>query len=326
MTSRNETPVTQEMIAWMQERVDFAGAAELGSDELVLRQAILSHLRASAAKGDVIPAALFDGYAVFQALSQQARSRTGTENVSDVLDAVVRLLRAAPGEAKCRRADCENGTIFAAGSIPALDRRIPCPDCAPGEAKCENDELRKQVAALSKIDEQGMGHDDALSAIAGHVHEIKVLCDAFGYDPSQWLQDEAANGIDCAPSPEQLREATDATQALPSPEQQGAEPAVSEQMLVSYLQDAIRSDEESVCWLPTIAAKALLDRLRAAPSWSWPRSDVQIADIQEAINHHDSMAEMQRKYGKGAEIALGKHLRIASTLRTLRSLLERVKP
>jgi hypothetical protein len=95
---------------------------------------------------------------------------------------------------------------------------------------------------------------------------------------------------------------------------------------VSYLQDAIRSDEESVCWLPTIAAKALLDRLRAAPSWSWPRSDVQIADIQEAINHHDSMAEMQRKYGKGAEIALGKHLRIASTLRTLRSLLERVKP
>lgn len=47
-----------------------------------------------------------------------------------------------------------------------------------------------KVAALSKIDERGVGHDDALSLIAHHVHEIQVLCDAFGYDPFQWLQDE----------------------------------------------------------------------------------------------------------------------------------------
>jgi hypothetical protein len=40
-----------------------------------------------------IPAVLFDGFAVFKALDDNARKRTGTENVSDVLDAVVRLLR-----------------------------------------------------------------------------------------------------------------------------------------------------------------------------------------------------------------------------------------
>jgi hypothetical protein len=73
----------------------------------------------------------------------------------------------------------------------------PWPCTASQAAKCETcDELRKQIAALSKIDERGMGHDDAMSSIASHVHEIQVLCDAFGYDPSQWLQDEVAN--DCA--------------------------------------------------------------------------------------------------------------------------------
>jgi hypothetical protein len=40
-----------------------------------------------------IPAILFDGYAVFQMLTKQARARTSAENVSDVLDALVRTLR-----------------------------------------------------------------------------------------------------------------------------------------------------------------------------------------------------------------------------------------
>ena len=38
---------------------------------------------------------LFDGYSVMSALSEQAKARTSAENVSDVLDAVVRVLRAA---------------------------------------------------------------------------------------------------------------------------------------------------------------------------------------------------------------------------------------
>jgi len=44
-----------------------------------------------------LPAELFDGYAVFLELQkyQSARQRTGRENVADVLDAVVRLIRAA---------------------------------------------------------------------------------------------------------------------------------------------------------------------------------------------------------------------------------------
>ena len=61
------------------------------------------------------------------------------------------------------------------------------------ELRCALEAAKKQIAALSKIDEQGIGHDDATALIAHHVHEIQVLCDAFGYDPSEWLQDEAAN-------------------------------------------------------------------------------------------------------------------------------------
>lgn len=39
------------------------------------------------------PAILFDGFAVLQALDDKAKTRTSAENVSDVLDAVVRLMR-----------------------------------------------------------------------------------------------------------------------------------------------------------------------------------------------------------------------------------------
>lgn len=45
-----------------------------------------------------IPPVLFDGYAVYQALGN-AQARTSPENVSDVLDAVVRLIRAEAPEA-----------------------------------------------------------------------------------------------------------------------------------------------------------------------------------------------------------------------------------
>lgn len=36
---------------------------------------------------------LFDGFAVLQALDERSKARTSAENVSDVLDAVVRLMR-----------------------------------------------------------------------------------------------------------------------------------------------------------------------------------------------------------------------------------------
>ncbi len=39
------------------------------------------------------PDVLFDGFAVLQALDSKAKVRTSAENVSDVLDAVVRLMR-----------------------------------------------------------------------------------------------------------------------------------------------------------------------------------------------------------------------------------------
>ena len=38
-------------------------------------------------------AILFDGFAVFNGLSDKARARTSPENVSDVLDSIVKLIR-----------------------------------------------------------------------------------------------------------------------------------------------------------------------------------------------------------------------------------------
>lgn len=54
---------------------------------------IAALLRAGAAK---VPDVLFDGYAVYKELTKTEEKRTSIENVSDVLDAVVRLMRATP--------------------------------------------------------------------------------------------------------------------------------------------------------------------------------------------------------------------------------------
>ena len=43
--------------------------------------------------GAEAPSVLFDGFSVMQALDEKAKARTSAENVSDVLDAVVRLMR-----------------------------------------------------------------------------------------------------------------------------------------------------------------------------------------------------------------------------------------
>lgn len=49
----------------------------------------------SRAAKPAVPEVLFDGYAVLQALSEKAKARTSPENVADVLDAAVKLIRAA---------------------------------------------------------------------------------------------------------------------------------------------------------------------------------------------------------------------------------------
>ncbi len=51
---------------------------------------------------DRIPEILYDGYAVFRELNGKARQRTSAENVSDVLDAIVRVMRGKPLDAKGR--------------------------------------------------------------------------------------------------------------------------------------------------------------------------------------------------------------------------------
>jgi hypothetical protein len=60
-----------------------------------------------------LPEVLFDGYAVSQALSPQAKQRTSLENVSDVLDAVVRLLRHPAGLSAADAREHSSGTAGA---------------------------------------------------------------------------------------------------------------------------------------------------------------------------------------------------------------------
>lgn len=52
-----------------------------------------------------IPDVLFDGVEVYNAMDERAWSRTNPDNVADVLDAVVRILRAAPVPAPEPRKD-----------------------------------------------------------------------------------------------------------------------------------------------------------------------------------------------------------------------------
>ena len=52
-------------------------------------------LSVTVAQAGQVPDVLFDGFAVYQALSDKAKGRTSSHNVSDTLDAVVKLMRAA---------------------------------------------------------------------------------------------------------------------------------------------------------------------------------------------------------------------------------------
>jgi hypothetical protein len=56
-----------------------------------------------------MPPVLFDGYAVYQALTDDAKKRTSHENVSDVLDAVVRLLHASASSSETGQQENGNG-------------------------------------------------------------------------------------------------------------------------------------------------------------------------------------------------------------------------
>lgn len=62
-------------------------------DENIRLRARIAELEAQQTQEHAAPDVLFDGFAVLNALSDKAKQRTSAENVSDVLDAVVKLLR-----------------------------------------------------------------------------------------------------------------------------------------------------------------------------------------------------------------------------------------
>jgi len=38
-------------------------------------------------------------------------------------------------------------------------------------------------------------HDEAKAAITSMVRQIQIICDEYGYDPAEWLNDETAQGV-----------------------------------------------------------------------------------------------------------------------------------
>jgi hypothetical protein len=78
---------------------DWQDIADL-SDAIIwsrIRQAVddkIAEKLAAAQQPVKPPSILFEGWRVYHALSSKAQTRTSVENVSDVLDAVVRLIRA----------------------------------------------------------------------------------------------------------------------------------------------------------------------------------------------------------------------------------------
>lgn len=64
------------------------------------------------------PDVLFDGFAVLQSLDSKAKVRTSAENVSDVLDAVVRFMRSNVGR---NRPDAPFAAGPVDGSVRPLD-------------------------------------------------------------------------------------------------------------------------------------------------------------------------------------------------------------
>ena len=66
------------------------------TDEVITNRMQARHLAQAGFRNDIeqeIPPILFDGFAVYEALSLKASKRTSHENVSDVLDAIVKLMR-----------------------------------------------------------------------------------------------------------------------------------------------------------------------------------------------------------------------------------------
>lgn len=61
-----------------------------------------------------LPIVLFEGWRVYQALTPDQLKRTSAENVSDVLDAVVRLMRQEHKEAQCPKITSASTTEVAA--------------------------------------------------------------------------------------------------------------------------------------------------------------------------------------------------------------------
>jgi len=91
-------PLTDDDMRQLRTAADIAGLSQEFA-ELEAR-AVGAGSREPLTDAANLPAALFDGFAVLQALTPDARARTSAENVADTLDAVVRVIRSGAARGK----------------------------------------------------------------------------------------------------------------------------------------------------------------------------------------------------------------------------------
>lgn len=114
--------------------------------------------------------------------------------------AMERIIEAARAtlsvETPARREYHANGTYWS--GVPTID--MPCDFC--GRAIMDHDPRTHACSSVETSDEPPvMGAvggvapmPTALEAIEAHVRQIQIICDATGNDPTQWLNDETAQG------------------------------------------------------------------------------------------------------------------------------------
>jgi hypothetical protein len=128
----NETPVTLEQcIAWLCQALQKLPPMDrhynLGETAPIIN-AILSHLRASAAKG--WPE---DALILRHSLDHNNGTATHVMIERELVARLMNMLRAAPGEAKCGTCDGDRAIELKTHDSERYTK--DCPDCAPGEAK-----------------------------------------------------------------------------------------------------------------------------------------------------------------------------------------------
>jgi hypothetical protein len=193
----NETPVTLEQcIAWLCQALQKLPPMDrhynLGETAPIIN-AILSHLRASAAKG--WPE---DALILRHSLDHNNGTATHVMIERELVARLMNMLRATPGEAKCSNEECEEGQV---PDETACWK--PCPDCAPSPEQKGADDYRscpgcrdlEQHQSQCLVEQQGaeqpLYNSVPLPQGVQRVHDVRIdqiLCGYEDFDPADMFE------------------------------------------------------------------------------------------------------------------------------------------